>query len=458
MNFIIHVPIFFIFLPYLGVSIFPSDIQPFAVIFSFISVLYLLAKRNGQTKIHIIVLPTIVMLLIAIISFIIQIIFGSENEMIILLRVLYGYITAPIIIVYMWLLLKNYSYKKTISILDFVLFVTFLGFILNLLQYNFITNFFVNRNIQNYVIGGSRGFVSFYPEQSRISEQMGVLFFMYLMTKSMNLIRLFFILVAIVLSFAGQSYVVLLQIGISFSLAYLIKIYINKRLNFKLISYGIVIIAIIYFSPILIDVLYDVFLGFNLPLRGIGVIRNILNNGLHSISNDNGVIIKSSGAILALSSIIRNPFSFNLATIPNQIDEFNADLFFSIQNFVHGNNVIILPSRIYSSVGTWIVEFGLIGMIMTIFLFGIFFINIRKNLKDDLILVAAGIFLVIILFIKIPPANPSTWSFMTYIIFLSRIKNDLIFEKKYSKKSRIIYTNKVNVTDFIIKENQSIGI
>ena len=121
--------------------------------------------------------------------------------------------------------LKHYGPETIYKVIDWVLIITFLGMLLNLLNLNWIIQIFVNRALYDSVNDSARGLTSFDPEQSRISEQMGLIFFVYLLLGALNKKRLFFVILAGGLSFAAQFAVVSLELLISFLIASILIIF-----------------------------------------------------------------------------------------------------------------------------------------------------------------------------------------------------------------------------------------
>jgi hypothetical protein len=413
----------FILLPYIGISILPSDTQPFAVLFSLLS-LVALDIMTSKTLLPKWIFPILVMSMLAIIAFLLSLFINDEISFLNSIRALYGYLTPLIISLFVYRYLKVYKDSNISKYADIVLIITFFGFLLNVLGLTEIIQIFVNRSIEGGLIETSRGLTSFYPEQSRISEQMGILLFIYILENKLTKKRIFALFTAGFLSFAGQFYIVILQIIISYTLAKIVTIKSLK--SFILKRYVIGFFSSLLIISILINIEDFAFLLINLgfPSRGTTAFLNLLDSGINGLSSDRGALIKSSGVIFMLTSIVERPFSFEIFSIVTDFDSSYFDTFMKIQTFIFQNNSIAYGERVYSALGTWVVNFGLIGLIATISLIFKMYSPFRKIIEPkNFSIIFAIIFLSIILFLKIPLANPTIWLLYVLIQFRKEILN-----------------------------------
>ena len=201
--------IFFALMPYIGVSVLPSDTQPIAFVIATFGVGLLLV--GSRLRLAYLTLPLLVMALLATVSLILRA--GSDDVGYIwLARSYYGYASAPVIVMFFLYYLRVLRQEEIARAIDVALAVVFVGFLLNALGLSWIIQGFVNRAVFPGFVVGARGLASFFAEQSNISEQMAMFFFCYLLTGQVTKRRVAAIVTASVFSAAGQMFVILAHV------------------------------------------------------------------------------------------------------------------------------------------------------------------------------------------------------------------------------------------------------
>ena len=406
--------IFTLLNPYIGLSIFPSDTQPFAVLFSFVYIVFYFYYKN---KIYFprVVLPFLALLLFSIFSFLIKI-FAIKADFIDNLRYLYSYITPVSIILFVYTLKNKLNFVKlTKNSVDIFIFFCFLGFFFNLFDID-IPKYFVNRAKFEDISHG-RGLTGFFPEQSRVSEQCSMIFFIYYLVVGVSLRRFFCLFLIANLSFAGQFFIQLFFIFLSFVCAQFI---LRQRLKSLFIK-SFLLLCVSLCSYYLFINLADLLVNLGVPSRGVVAIKIVLTHGLYGWSEDSGIIIKVSGLFSMISAILSVPLNFQLGSFSNPefIDTISTN-YSQVQNFVFNNPNPKIPSRVYSALGLYIVDYGIIGLFAVFYILIFLFNGLRKR---KFIIIWSSIFLLFCLFVKLNLANPTLWFLFALIHFKFSFQN-----------------------------------
>ena len=301
---------------------------------------------------------------------------------------------------------RHFILKKSI---DFFILVYFFGFFLNLISGDSITSLFVNRNLFDKELSVSR-YVSFFAEPSRIPEQSYfaflILFSIRLQLKKSKFFIYSIILIVIsLLSSAGQIFFILISLS-----PYLIIIssYFSFELFFRNLNY----LRLIMLSSIAI--LFTI--GFNSlkESRGALFFSQLIELGPRALALDEGVKVKLSGFMFMLARISLPEIIFSSPIDPwyiLKIEPILANKYNQICIIFTGTQNCPQTYSVYTSLGSYIVYFGLIGalFIMSIYLFG--FINIFNfrsiNLKQKLLISSLFFSYILNSLIKIPLSNPA---------------------------------------------------
>ncbi len=419
--------IFCCFQPYIGLSFLPSDTQPFATLFGIFLIFLLRSKYD--------LLPGPAIFLLVILGFaLVSILFSffglyEDKDLILMIRSFWGYLTAPVIFIAFYRMLKVIDHKMITSILKLILLILFLGYILNIFYLSEIIQFFVNRAIYEDASGVAdvaRGLTSFYPEQSRISEQLGIMFFALFLLDKLNLRIILILLFGAFLSFAGQFYVVLIEILIAYLISrFLISVSrssLSELLRmFSFLFFGFIIFLYIFLNPFVVSSITDFLIDLGLPSRGLEAVSTVLVYGTSGFSSDEGLIVKLSGPIASLATLIENPLNFEMGTVfdNDQLRISISETHFLIERFIFGNDKLVFFDFVYSSLGTVIIDFGIYGLILSSF----FLLFLSKNsLKaslesNEIKYLVCFFFLLFCFFIKIPLANPSLWALSALLYY-----------------------------------------
>ena len=403
--------IFFAAMPYIGLSVLPSDVQPLAFIISAAGAgLLLLGVPSRVRHIPYLVVPLCVMALLATVSLALRIA-AEDVGYVWLLRSYYGYIGAPIILTFFVQYLRILPSEDLARVLDVALGVVFTGFVLNALGLTWVIQAVVNRAVFVGFIGNARGFTSFFAEQNFISSQMAFFFFSYLLVGRLTKLRLAALVTAAALSMAGQLFVTLGQIVLAYALMMGVVVFVRRGLSLRALTHlGLAAVGVAWFLSFHDVVAQDV-RRTGLPARGITAVSKIIEAGPSYIGQDPGVFYRLSGALQAGATLVDNPLNFRLAATVDP--EFHGTIrrtYTWISLALFDSTSPSFSLRVPSALGTWIVEFGVLGLLAAVsFIVMLVRRCMRANRRQALPALWAALFLVQVLFLALPLANPSLW-------------------------------------------------
>ena len=137
-------------------------------------------------------------------------------------RRLFPLFAAPIYFLTFSSIFSNNGRIKVINnALNYFVITFFIGFFLNIVSKDLITNLFVSRNV--YEDFGMRGFNSFFPEQSRIPEQCFFAFYLYFFHRKFLNFKSIFLAIITLLAKSGQSIFMFLTLTPFISIFYFPK-------------------------------------------------------------------------------------------------------------------------------------------------------------------------------------------------------------------------------------------
>ena len=402
--------VFFAAMPYIGFSVLPSDVQPLAFIISAAGVgLLLLGVPSRIRHVPYLVVPLCVMVLLATVSLVLRTA-ADDVGYVWLLRSYYGYISAPIILTFFIQYLRILRSKDLARVLDVALGVVFAGFALNALGLSWIIQAVVNRALF-LAFANARGFTSFFPEPSYISIQMAFFFFSYLLVGRLTKLRLAALVTAAALSASGQVFVTFGQVVLAYVLmmgvAVLVRRSVSLRSLTRLVFAAIGVAWFLSFSDVVAE---DMRLA-GLPTRGINAVSDIIDLGPSYIGQDPGVFFKLSGVLQAGATLVDNPLNFRLAaTVDPEFRETIRRTYAWFSLAVFDSTSLSYSPRVSSALGTWIVEFGVLGLLAAVS-FSVMLVRrgVRADRTRALHVLWAALFLVQVLFVMSPLANPSLW-------------------------------------------------
>ncbi|PTB86713.1 hypothetical protein C9939_03360, partial [Pseudidiomarina aestuarii] len=315
--------LFFTLMPYIGIGYLPSDVQPIAIILAAIIVSLELIKSNFKlSSIGLILFIPIILATVSILLYLFDV-YQVELGFIKIVRVIAAYSTPFLIVSASLILLMRISFEKIKKTLDVILVITCFGFFINFLGLTEVIQLFVSRAIFDSDLS-ARGFTSFYPEPSRISEQMALYLCVYLSIGALTLKRLFLISVISLMSFSGQFFVMFSIVLLSFIFSLLFSV---EWLRYKSSAWNMAkffvpsvlsIILLVQFSDEVLSHLIEL----GIPVRGASAVLAIVNEGSRALSNDYGAIIKLSGVVYSLSTIASAPMNFQVSSIDSELFRF----------------------------------------------------------------------------------------------------------------------------------------
>ena len=403
--------IFFSVMPYVGFSVLPSDVQPLAFIVALAGVgLLVLGVPSRIRHVPWLVVPLCMMALLASVSLVLRIA-AQDIGYVWLVRSYYGYIGAPVIFTFFVQYLRILGSKDIARALDVALGVVFVGYVLNALGLTWIIQSVVNRAIFVGFVGNVRGFTSFFAEQSFISIQMAFLFFCYLLVGRLTKPRLVALVTAAALSAAGQVFVTLGEIVLAYVLAMGVVALLRRGIRVSWLTHlGFAAIVIAWFLSFHDVVAQDASrAGF--PTRGITAVSKIIETGPSYIGQDRGVFYKIAGVLQAGATLVDNPLNFRLAaTVDREFRETIRRTYAWASLALFDSTHLSFSRRVSSALGTWIIEFGVVGLLAAV---SFIVMLVRRGMRADrrraLPVLWAVLFLVQVLIVMLPLANPSLW-------------------------------------------------
>lgn len=396
---IANTALFFILLPYVGIAALPSDIQPFAVLFS---VFYLLISRSTFSKNEIMV---IMLVILSLILAILNTAIFYELSFINIFRYSFGYITP--IVIYAYVKNNNFTHDQIKKTLDYILAILMIGYIVNYMGLTYLIQPFVNRAI--YDAEGVRGFTSFFPEQAIVATQLFFYAFIYYIFNSLNRFRLLIIIFFALLSLSGQTFINLIAFSLCLGIYYsIVKFRIKYFLYLTIFIVFIVNVDLISIGNYL-----------NLPMRGLVVITDFYDQGLQFLLIDQGIVYKLSGLIYGVAGI------FDLNLIPSiykthYLEMLNTSYLEFICYELLNLNSVVVPHNPYSIFGSISYDFGLYGLLVLLFLFFYTLSDLYlAGIKTSFIIIL--FFMLFLFFVHSFIAQPTFW-FIVFLILAKREK------------------------------------
>jgi hypothetical protein len=405
---LVRAAIFFAVMPYIGIGALPSDTQPVAFILAAVGTGLLLAQSRG--RLAYLVLPLLVMAFLATVSFVLR---GAFDDVgyVWLIRSYYGYVSAPVIVVFFLHYLPFLRNDDIARVIDVALVVTFAGFLLNVLGLTWIVQTVVNRALFSGAALGARGLPGFFAEPSRVSEQMAICFFCYLLTGGVTRVRVVALVGAAILAAAGQMFVVLAHIilayGVASAILVLVRQGVSVRVATRLALAGVVIAAFVSFHQVIaVDLIR---MGF--PTRGITAMSRIVGDGRTYIGRDSGMMDKLAGVLQAGATVIDRPGTFKLAaTADDEFPDTVRRTYGRLVQYLFDSQLLRFSRRPSTALGLWVLEFGVLGLTGALFYVGLLLWRaVRAPADVQLPALWTALFLVQVLFIKLALANPSLW-------------------------------------------------
>lgn len=357
--------IFFLLMPYIGYGGLPSDVQPFAMAFALLAMAFLVVQRKPMVCSWALS-GTFCVLLCALVSLIATLAIDEvsvDNKFIVLARALYGYLTPVVVFCYVSLVISSRLPANWVAICDFIIGITLLGFLMNIIGLTEIIQIFVSRAGFEGGLGGNRGLTSFYPEQSRVSVQAVYLAIIYLWQGRLNALRISLLLLCGLLSFAGQFFINIIVLIIAICMVSIVRTL--KSGTLKLWILGAQVFGVVVASTILYIATNhaEYLISLGLPSRGINAIANISESGINYIGSDHGLLFKISGLIQGIAILIIDPFRFQISTSAYFIyDENLFNLYREILISWISAEYYPTPIKSFSVFGSYVSDFGVLGL------------------------------------------------------------------------------------------------
>lgn len=413
--------IFLCLMPYLGPpELLPTDVQPYAVL---VAVLAVIGRTTYVTeRVPTVILPVFVISLFAFLSSLFLIVV-DQSDIFPVVRSLWGYLTQLAILVFVWIYKDEILRVDSVArFLDVCLIVIFIGFLFQVFGLEILVQAVTSRAEFGLESFSSRGFSSFHPEQSRVSEQMLLFGVFYILLSKLTVRRALTLSFFGLISFAGQSVVSLLQIIFATSLALMIAFITSSVIVGKsnrvylLLGFGVMTVAAI-FLPTILNVSNDL----GLPSRFVAALRNLSESPL-ALLNDRNAQIKFSGFIYAVAAPFGDPTVFDiLAETRWRFYENVYPVGVAFSNYIF-DVVLFQTQRPYTAIGQWSVHFGLIGSIFII-LFLVLLFRICWNVTDKRArfrMIISYFILVQLLFLKLPLSQPTLWLVVGVLVVVAK--------------------------------------
>jgi hypothetical protein len=154
-----------------------------------------------------------------------------------------------------------------------------------------------------------------------------------------------------------------------------------------------------------------------LPTHGFNRALRVLELGGSYIANDAGIIVKLSGLFQALSSLWERPIAFALgAPATEGYAESISGTYANLSLFFMGHARLAFPDRLYSAFGTWIVDFGVMGLLSMVALHALILRRIfREQRRVQLAILLAYVFWSMITILQVALANPALWALLAVL-------------------------------------------
>ena len=424
----------FTFIPYVGLSIIPSDVQPLSCL-SAIIFLTLIAK-NYEISIR---KDLLIILLIPSILSVTSLIYCNSG-LFYPLKQFFGYFSGLLIFCASFV---GFKYKRE-QLFFFIKrifppLILIICFISSISIFREILSPFISSRGVGYT---GRGISTFAAEPSYVSSWLLVIYLIEYSIKKVNNNWVNFknnklsplcYLIPSALSKSGQILVILFI----FILAFLINlIFVNlkmlSKLKLKIFRIKFTIKNIFLLS--LVASVANFLISSNLFGRASKTLNLILLYGFQYPYLDQNAIIRTSSFLYQIGVLIYRPFDLCVAklysakNVPEATLALNpiADFVTTIQNniFSTPEGLRFIPKNLYSILGNYIVDFGLVGLIILILFYIFILIPFIKNYG----LSTMNIIILIVPFLNISLAFPPFWFLMglIYSINYLNIRNNFV--------------------------------
>lgn len=404
--------IFSCLVPYFGIIRLPSDIQPYYFLFSGAGILLNLPKYRS---ISVYSVPFLLMTLVASVSLLLTIVQVSARDFFSLFRFYFPYISIPTLIIYLFKERERFQRDSLVKILDATLMVIFVSLVFNVVGLSRINSLFVNRAA--FDIGHtSRGLVGIFSEQSHLAIHMSFFFVLYYYLGALTKKRIAVLFVFSLSSLVGQFFIEVMVLSLALTVGYVYRVAATYLVNKKILALataGVILLGLGVYFVINMEV------G---NIRVANLIKEASRDLPHLIGSDGSIIYKISGLLLAISTLAADPLNFQLGSsqfseISARLGEFNHDF----HMFLFGVAKPVYPPSTYSAFGTWIVDFGIVGLLCYMIVLAMFGYKVLLS-RNKMITLTVFVHFLYISILKIPLSNPTVFLVFCCIVLLDPLR------------------------------------
>lgn len=363
--------VFFVIMPYIGYGGLPTDVQPVAFVLCVAAIPLLVYHR----ALHIPkpALLCIAVLFLSVVGFFAGTAF-AERDLFFDARAIFGHLSSIVILVVFASCLVLLPATRVAGIADATLALIYVGFVLNILDLTEWIQVVVARAEFEWFDDQARGLTSFFPEQSRLANQMVLYLVLYWAIGRMNSTRLCLVLAIGALSGSGQFFINTFVLVLSTIVAAVMTRGQSTGNRFAVV---LVLAVSAGFALVIRDYADDlVELGF--PIRGIYAMRELLIFNLTALGQDNGFLFKISGLAQGLAAAYASPFSLELgAALYFENDHAALAAYEGLLTALFDAGRFPLPERSYSVFGAWVTDLKLPGLVLSI----LFAVSLHRQLS-----------------------------------------------------------------------------
>lgn len=418
-----HLAAFCVIMPYIGVGGMPTDVQPFALFFSIISLAILHDRKTlDPTAVSI---PLLVGLALATVGFFAGTGFADRN-LFYDARALYGYISSFVIFIVFANYLRLAKSSAVCRIADVSMAITFLGFAMNLWGLTWVIKLFVSRAEFEWFEDQGRGLTSFYPEQSRLATQMILLIAVYYAVSGLTTWRLCLAVLIGAFSASGQFFINLSLLLIAFVISSLATVSLSSGAKLKI--YSAASLVLLLFVAFAYETLYhaDDLVNMGLPIRGIYAFQEVLNLNIHGLGSDLGFLYKLSGPFQGYAATRVSPFSLELSQSyyytanPDFVRLYEDTLtqVFDARGFPY-------PEKAFSVFGSWLTDLKLFGLLLSGQFCYLLYRGAMRGSAKDRVMTRALFLVVLFLFLtRSNTSEPTFWGIAAAVFVAGELRRD----------------------------------
>jgi hypothetical protein len=385
----------------------PSDTQPY---FLLVALVGLAMRRRLPLRVYPVIYPFAAMLVLATVSLAWTL--AGRGLDFATFRSFFGYLSSFIALLYLYSSREWINARHLTPVFDFCVGVTLFGFLLNLTGLNWVVRLLVNR--AEFRFDGLRGLVSFFSEQSHMVTSMSVLLYLLLQMRALTWKRALILLLVIIASGSGQAVIEIFLFGAFLGFGFLVEVIVRRRFTVR--GLALVIVSALAALSLVLGLR-----SLDLRFRAFEVFKLFsLEDGLRLLGSDYSITWKVQGVFLAIATLIATPFVFQLSALTST-DALGRlyDAQSAVYGFVFGVSNPRFGDRVYSAFGTWIVDFGILGLVAYALVLSAFLPRVLGFGRPDYRGIACGLFVLYVTLAKVPLASPVLWLLLFAVYHLS---------------------------------------